>query len=233
MSTCEGGRRIKIEVRGIPETRQMLMYISERMKRVGDLATKLKFVCKDIKETDEIKIYREEFLLPDNENINIIETEYVEEKEDKDTLVKVKIEVSKEQENKLEKKELELNIKEISLKNWEDNLRKKEEDLKMKEENLDKIEIEGLDDKKNVKKGLKIVEENVLNDFDAGSGDDLELSIVNSNAKDEDKNLPTKKPVEKKRKGKKESMTLVDWYIGLERVLLGERGLSSKRLKSN
>ena len=34
----------------------------------------MKFVCEDIKETDEIKIYSEESLLPENENINIIET---------------------------------------------------------------------------------------------------------------------------------------------------------------
>ena len=70
----KGRRRIKVEVRGLPETRHMLMLISERMKRVGDLATKMKFVCKDIKETDEIKIYSEEFLIPDDEDINIIET---------------------------------------------------------------------------------------------------------------------------------------------------------------
>ena len=53
----------------------MLMYISEKMSRVGDLATKLKFVYHDIiNKTDEIEIYRDEFHLPDNENINIIET---------------------------------------------------------------------------------------------------------------------------------------------------------------
>ena len=63
-----------MEVRGLSETRHMLMYISAKMKRVGDLATKLKFVYDDIKKTDEIKIYRDKFHLPDNENINIIET---------------------------------------------------------------------------------------------------------------------------------------------------------------
>ena len=56
MSTCEGGgRRIKIEVRGLPATRHILMYISERIKRVGDLATKLKFGQKKLNPTIRIR----------------------------------------------------------------------------------------------------------------------------------------------------------------------------------
>ena len=93
MSTLERRRMIKVEIRGLPEARHMQMYISEKMNRVGDLAKKLKHVYnKDIGKTDEIKIYRDKFHLPDHENINIIETgeeiiayrresEYVEEQD--------------------------------------------------------------------------------------------------------------------------------------------------------
>ena len=98
-----------MEVRGLPEPRQMLMIIDEKMEKVRDLATKLKFVCKDIKKTDEIKIHRDRFLLPDKENINIIETgekiiafinatekEYVEYEDNKETLLKVRMDILKE-----------------------------------------------------------------------------------------------------------------------------------------
>ena len=59
MSSREGGRRIKVEVRGLPKTRRrhMLMFISEKMNKVRDLGIKLKHLCDDIKETDDIKIY--------------------------------------------------------------------------------------------------------------------------------------------------------------------------------
>ena len=120
MSTREGGRRrIEVEVRGLPEPRKMLMLISEKMRKVEDIATNLKFLFKDIKKTDEIKIHRDEFLLPDKENINIIETgekiiafinatetEYVEYEDDTEPLLKVRMDVLKEQENKLEIKEM-------------------------------------------------------------------------------------------------------------------------------
>ena len=115
MSNPEGGRRIKVEVRGLPEThpRHMLLFITAKMKRVGDLATKLKFMYDDIKKTDEIKIFRDKFHLPNNENINIIETgeeiivyrketEYVEEKEDKNELLNVREKMLKEKENECE-----------------------------------------------------------------------------------------------------------------------------------
>ena len=129
MSSREGGRRIKVEIRGLPEERHTLMYISERMKRIGDLATKLKFVYDDIKKTDEIKIFRDKFHLPDYEDINIIETgediivyrketEYVE---DKDALVNVREHVLRDQESKFHIKEEELKRKEVSL-NREDNI---------------------------------------------------------------------------------------------------------------
>ena len=163
MSTREGGRRIKVEVRGLPETRHMLMYISERMRRVGDLATKLKFVYEDIKKTDEIKIYRDKFHLPNNENINIIETgeeiivytkatetEYFEENEDnKETLLNVREKVLEEKEKNLEKRETEMRIKEediealakmkeTELKEKIDDLEKRRAILKAKEELLEK-----------------------------------------------------------------------------------------------
>ena len=63
-----------MEVRGLPETRHMLIPL-ERMRRVGDIATKLKYRCDDINQTDEIKIYRDKFHIHDNENINIIKTD--------------------------------------------------------------------------------------------------------------------------------------------------------------
>ena len=155
MSSREKGRRVKVEVRGLPEVRHMLMYISERMNKVRDLGIKLKYVCEDINQTYEIKIYRDKFLLPDNENINIIETgeeiivyinaiktEYVESKEDKNALVNVREEVLKENEKKLEIKEIELKSRETSLKKMEDALKKREEDLKYKERNLeDKVTL--------------------------------------------------------------------------------------------
>ena len=97
MSSREGGRTIKLEVRGrgrgLSETRYMLMYIDDWMKSVGDtdislvfmsptlddwmksvgdIITKLMSVCDDIKMTDELKIYRDMYLLPNNENINMI-----------------------------------------------------------------------------------------------------------------------------------------------------------------
>ena len=86
-----------MEIRGLPETRHILMPISERMNKVRDIGTKLKHVYDDINQTDEIKIYRDKFHIHDNENINIIktdeeiivyrkETEYVEKKEDKEAL---------------------------------------------------------------------------------------------------------------------------------------------------
>ena len=91
-------------------------------KRVGDLATKLKFVYDDIKKTDEIKIYRDKFHLPDFEDIKIIETgeeiivyrkekEYVE---DKEALVNVRKQVLRDQESKFHIKEEELKRKEVS-----------------------------------------------------------------------------------------------------------------------
>ena len=137
MSTREGGRRIKVEVRGLPEARHMQMFISERMNKVRDLGIKLKYVCEDINKTDEIKIFRDKFLLPDNESINIIETgeeiivyrnatetEYVGKSEDKDALVSGsgREEVLKENENKLKMKEMELQSREVTLKNVEDTL---------------------------------------------------------------------------------------------------------------
>ena len=48
------------------------MYIDDWMKSVGDIRTKLMSVCDDIEMTDEIKIYRDKYLLPNKENINII-----------------------------------------------------------------------------------------------------------------------------------------------------------------
>merc|ERR1740128_1627323 len=112
---------IKVEVRGLGQPRHILMYIKKEMNRVRDLATRLKYVCDDIKKTDVIKIYRDKFLLPDNENINIIETgdeiivfrnadptetEYVENEEDKDTLMIVGEKVLKELETKLDTKDM-------------------------------------------------------------------------------------------------------------------------------
>ena len=77
MSSREGGRTIKLEVRGrgrgLSETRYMLMYIDDWMKSVGDIRTKLMSVCDDIKMTDEIEIYRDKYLLPNKENINMID----------------------------------------------------------------------------------------------------------------------------------------------------------------
>ena len=136
-----------MEVRGLPETRHMLMYISERMRRVGDLATKLKFVCDDIRKTDEVKIYRDKFHLPNNENINIIETgeeiivytkasetEYVESEDDKEALVNVREKVLKEKEDYLEKRETKLKIREESLKNSQTTLKIKENELRIERE---------------------------------------------------------------------------------------------------
>ena len=148
MNTLERRRMIKVEIRGLPEARHMQMYISEKMNRVGDLARKLKHVYnKDIKKTDEIKIYRDKFHLPDHENINIIETgeeiiayrresEYVEEKEGKEALVKVREQVLQEMENNLNGKEMELKRKEASLETREENVKRqkvREEVLKDKE----------------------------------------------------------------------------------------------------
>ena len=48
--------------------------VRSKMNRVSDLGIKLKHVCDDINMTDEIKIFRDKFLLPDNESIDIIET---------------------------------------------------------------------------------------------------------------------------------------------------------------
>ena len=135
-----------MEIRGLSGTRHMLMFISERMKRVGDLATKLKFVYDDIKKTDEIKIYRDKFHLPDYEDINIIETgediivyrketEYVE---DKEALVNVREHVLRDQESKFHIKEEELKRKEVSLENREDILKRQEAELKSKKEAEDK-----------------------------------------------------------------------------------------------
>ena len=145
-TTREGGRRIKVEVRGLPETRHMLMFIDEKMRKVGDLTTKLRFVCSDIKKTDEIKIYRDKFLLPDNEYINIIETgeeiivyrkdtetEYVEKKEDKSELLNVREEILKEKENEFEIRKTNLKISEEDLKAKEDVLEKKEKEVQLKE----------------------------------------------------------------------------------------------------
>jgi len=146
-----------VEVRGLPETRHMLVFISERMNKVRDLATatKLKFVCSDIKKTDEIKIYRDKFLLPDNENINIIETdeeiivyrkatetEYVEKKEDKNELLNVRDEVLKAKEDNLDKRETELKVKEGSLQEIGAILKKKEEDLKEKKDDFENRSID-------------------------------------------------------------------------------------------
>ena len=97
-------------------TRHSLVFTSG--KRVGDIATKLKHVYDDIMKTDEIKIYRDKFHLPDHENINIIvtgeeiiahrkETEYVEEKEDKEALIKAREQVMQDQEHKFNIKEME------------------------------------------------------------------------------------------------------------------------------
>ena len=165
MSTREGGRRrIEVEVKGLPEPRQMLMFISERMRRVGDLATKLKFVCDDIKKTDEIKFHRDEFLLPDNENINIIEAgekiiafvkaatekEYVEYEDDKNTLLKVRMDVLKKQEIKLEIKEKELKEKEEAfVKSKDDEETLVNARMEVLNENQNKLEIKEmeLDDK--------------------------------------------------------------------------------------
>ena len=151
MSTREAGRRIEVEVRGLPGPRQMLMIIDEKMKMVRDLAAKLKFVCKDIKKTDEIKIHRDRFLLPDKENINIIETgekiiafinatetEYVEYEDNKETLLKVRMDILKEQENKLE-------IKEKELKEKEEAFVKRKDD----EETLLNVKMEALNENEN------------------------------------------------------------------------------------
>ena len=134
----------------------MLMYISEKMSRVGDLATKLKFVYHDIiNKTDEIKIYRDEFHLPNNENINIIETgekilvyrkatetEYVEKKDDKDILLNVREKV-------LMEKEVENNNREEIMKTKCDELNKRDEDLKKK---VKKLKIEKMKHKKKLEK---------------------------------------------------------------------------------
>merc|ERR1719282_318845 len=123
------------------------MIIDEKMERVRDLATKLRF------------------LLPDKENIKIIETgekiiafinatetEYVEYEDNKETLLKVRMDILKEQENKLEIKEKELkekeeafvkrkddeethlNVRMEALKEKENKLEIKEKELKEKEE---------------------------------------------------------------------------------------------------
>ena len=153
-----------MEVRGLPQPRQMLMIIDEKMEKVRDLATKLKFVCKDIKKTDEIKIHRDRFLLPDKENINIIETgekiiafinatetEYVEYEDNKETLLKVRMDILKEQENKLEIKEKELKEKEEAFVKRKDDeetllnvrmeaLKENENKLEIKEKELNEKE---------------------------------------------------------------------------------------------
>ena len=72
--TIMSSREVRVEVRGLPEARHMMMNICEDMKRVRDLAARLRFLCDDIKKTDKIQIYRDKFLLPDNERINIIKT---------------------------------------------------------------------------------------------------------------------------------------------------------------
>ena len=213
-----------MEIRGLPEERHTLMYISERMKRIGDLATKLKFVYDDIKKTDEIKIFRDKFHLPDNENINIIETgeeiivyrrdtEYVESSEDKYALVNVREEVLKEQENELEIKEMELKSKEISLKNMEDMLKKTEEDLKCKERSLanmavvlikDKERI--LDENKKVEEKLRVEEEKIMSKENVFkhkkeylSDYELELSEKDDNLSKRDEVLNVKEESLKKR----------------------------------
>ena len=143
MSGREGGRRIKVEVRGLPKARHMLMFISERMNKVRDFGIKLKYVCEDINQSDEIKIYRDKFLLPDNENINIIRsgeeiivyvkaTEYVESKESKAALIHVREEVLKENEKKLKIKEMELQSREDTLRKKEEHLNKREKQFNLK-----------------------------------------------------------------------------------------------------
>lgn len=142
-----------MEVRGLPEPRHTLMFISEKMRRIGDLATKLKFVYDDINKTDEIKIYRDKFHLPDNESINIIETgeeiivyrkaketEFVEKKEDKKELLDAREEVLKGKEAILKEKEGELQAKiddlekrSVYLQAKEKVLEKKEKEIQLKE----------------------------------------------------------------------------------------------------
>ena len=156
-----------MEVRGLPETRHMLIPL-ERMRRVGDIATKLKHNMRDeIKQTDEIKIYRDKFHIHDNENINIIksdeeiivytkatETEYFEENEDnKETLLNVREKILEEREKNLEKKETEMRtkeediealakMKETELKEKIDDLQNRRDILKAKEKVLEKREEE-------------------------------------------------------------------------------------------
>ena len=176
MSNREGGRRIKVEVRGLPETRHMLIPL-ERMRRVGDIATKLKYRCDDINKTDEIKIYRDKFHIHDNENINIIksdeeiivytkatETEYFEENEDnKETLLNVREKILEEREKNLEKKETEMRtkeediealakMKETELKEKIDDLQNRRDILKAKERVLEKREEESQLKEKDLRK---------------------------------------------------------------------------------
>jgi len=157
MSTHEGRRRIEVEIRGLPQIRHTLVFTSG--KRVGDIATKLKHVYDDIKKTDEIKIYRDKFHLPDNENINIIktgdkiiayrrETEYVEENEDKGDLMKVREQVLQDKENNFDLKEMELKRRVASLENKEENLKRQETAIKSKEEDMAKREVVLLNDQK-------------------------------------------------------------------------------------
>ena len=150
MSPEERGRRIKVEVRGLSENRYMMMYISEKMKRIGDLEIKLRFLCNDIDKTDKLTIYRDKFLLPRNENISIIQTDeeitvlrkaaqqrvggsndngYLKNKED---LLKKEEHLKKKQEY-LKKKEEELRNKEVELKNKEEELNSQNEKVIDKE----------------------------------------------------------------------------------------------------
>ena len=243
MSSREGGRRIKVEVRGLPETRHMLIPL-ERMRRVGDIATKLKYRCDDIKQTDEIKIYRDKFHIHDNENINIIksdeeiivytkatETEYFEENEDnKETLLNVREKILEEREKNLEKKETEMRtkeediealakMKETELKEKIDDLQNRRDILKAKEKVLEKREEEFQLKEKDLRKKDKSLDLKIQEKEKAFS----KLLTVKDELKEEIKeaNLKLRKISQQQEVKKEEKKRLESLVISLQNSVSG------------
>ena len=203
----------------------MLMFISERMRRVGDLATKLKFVCDDIKKTDEIKFHRDEFLLPDNENINIIEAgekiiafvkaatekEYVDYEDDKNTLLKVRMDVLKKQEIKLEIKEKELKEKEAFVKSKDDK------------ETLVNVRMEVLRENENIleNKEKELMEKEAF----------LKNWEDNLKKKEADFNVQVKKTAERNRNRKRVNSTLI--ALAVANCSIGTEGIKLVKADPN
>ena len=74
----QGKIKIKLEIRKNPDSTNskfMMIFLGPGAKKIRDLVIKVKLLCPRILDSDEVEVYQDKYLLPHDEDIELINTQ--------------------------------------------------------------------------------------------------------------------------------------------------------------